>query len=291
MNKIKHLKVLITSVIVSLVACKKESEQLTVEKDIQSNIEIDSFEYKLKNNPKFFLKFWDKMTEEEYSKVKTVLQKDGKIDGFGKYIAGKESIEFEPIKDDNNGKIIGIELFDFSENFYNLLKDKYNLDPLITENKVVKSYIEENPCFLKLDCSEKLSRGKFIKNINEDELYNQLGTNFERFNTKVLKEYTEIITKTSNIIISQNNNKSYKYQLDLDIDYEPKDTYFYYFEPKREDSQKRVVVRVSDNIIYAKYFSANYFEREKKEKEERYNESKKQEQILKDNINQVKNDL
>jgi hypothetical protein len=293
MNKTTNLKnIAFIVLLVTMFSCKQSNEEIKTEEPISVINTTETFEYKLKNEPKFFLKFWENMTEEEYHKVINVLQTDGKINGFGRYVVGTEEIEMEPIKDSKSGNIIGLTLLDFSETFYNLFKEKYNLKSLATKNQFFEGYIEENPCYLHIDCDKKLSRGKFIQNADKEKLSSLFNVNFERFDKKILQEdYKEITTKTSNIIISHTDTGAYKSELNLDVDYDPKYVYFYYSENKIEDSQKRAVIRVSDDIIYIQYFATNYFEKREKEKKDNLIKTRKDDEKMKTKINQVKNDL
>lgn len=305
MKYYKSLMFIIASL--SLLACKKESENVTTENDVESFFKIDSFNYKLKNNPKYFLKFWENMTQEEYSKVKDILINEGKINSYGLYFnAGEEQIKFEPIIDSKNNNIIGIGLNGFSEKFYNLLKDKYKLDPLGTEKIIAKSYIEYNPCYLKLDCEDKLKRGEFIKDINEDEIYNLMGENFDKekrwihnlINNTVFyvpRGEQKIITKTANIIVGGINSGigSAKQVFSLNLsDYENQKQYFFYPKNKIEDSEKRIVIKkIPPTSLYVDYYPINYFENEKMKNEKGNIEYEKQEKVKKDRLNAVKNEI
>jgi hypothetical protein len=291
----------------SIIACKKESENVTTDNEVKPNIEIDSFNYKLKNNPKYFLKFWGNMTQKEYSRVKGILISEGKINYSDQYIAGDELIKFEPIIDSKNNSVIGIELFEFSENFYNLLKEKYNLDPLGTKKMIAKCYIERNPCYIKVDCDEKYKRGEFIKVTNEDEIYELMGENFDKkkrlihpmINNTVLyvpRGERKIITKTANIIVGGiiSNTGSTQDKFDLKLsDYEPGEQFFFYSGDKKSvNSEKRIVIkRISPTTLYVDYYPADYFEREKRKNEKGNIEFEKQEKVKKDRLNAVKNEI
>lgn len=286
MNKTTSLKnIALIVLLITMFSCKQNSAEIKTEELITTTDSTETFEYKLKNEPKFFLKFWENMTEEEYHKVINVLQTDGKINGFGKYIVGQESVKIEPIKNNKNDKIIGIALYDFQENFYNLLRDKYELQPLVTENLYFDSYIEENPCYLETNCQDRLKRGKFIEKLDKKELNGLINM----FDQKVLKkEYTEIKTTTSNIIIS--HNKSNKYDLDLEVSHYDSE-YTLFLKLENNDERKRIVVRFNRDIKYAEYYSANYFEKREKEKKDDIIKTRKDDEKMKTKINQVKNAL
>lgn len=304
----KYYKSLIYAIAsLSILACKKESNNVTIENEVKPNTEIDSFGYKLKNNPKYFLKFWDNMTQEEYTRVKDILISEGKISNYNlEYITGNELVKFEPIIDSNNNNVIGIGLYGFSENFYNLLKDKYKLDPLSTEKIIAKSYIEYNPCYLKVDCEDKLKRGEFIKDVNEDEIYNLMGENFDKkkrwihnlINNTVFyvpMGEQKIITKTANIIVegihSGRGSTNQVFSLNL-LDYEKQEQYFFYPKNKIQDSEKRIVINnIKPTTLSADYYPADHFEREKRKNEKLGAEFKKQEKLKKDRLNAVKNEL
>ncbi len=294
----------------SIIACKKESENVTTENDVESFVKIDSFDYKLKNKPKYFLKFWGNMTQEDYSRVKDILISEGKINYLNQYVTGDELVKFEPIIDSKNNNVIGIGLFDFSENFYNLLKEKYNLDPLGTEKMIAKCYIERNPCYLKVDCDDKYKRGEFIKDTNEDEICELLGENFDKDKEEKGLIYTlinrtvlyvpsverKIITKTANLLVggfhSSNGSTQDKFDLKLS-DYEPGEQFFFYLGDKKNvDSEKRIVIKnIYPTTLYADYYPADYYEREKRKEEKQSIEYKKQEKVKKDRLNTVKNEL
>jgi hypothetical protein len=153
MNKIKHLEVFIlVFVVVSLVACKQTSHK---EKKVnkENNItQIDSFEYKLKNEPKLFLEFWNGMSAEDFEKVANILTKQGVLK-YNKdahnysYLMGKadltlkmfsfrndylSSFTFEPGSESlfRAEKIDGIVLSSFDETSYEIFRLKYDLPPI-----------------------------------------------------------------------------------------------------------------------------------------------------------------
>lgn len=284
MNKTLLRLVFFTVLGFCTISCKQTSKEVKTI-DIEKNTtQVDSFEYKLKNKPKFFLKLWDNMTKEEYSKVLGILKKDGKIDSFGKYIVAEETVKLEAIED-NNGKIIGISLYEFSEKFYNLLKDKYKLQPLITENLYFDSYIEEDPCYLETNCQDRLKKGKFVEKLEKEELHGLV----TMFDSKVLKEgYREIETATSNIIISHSKSNEYKFKLGLGY-YDPKFTFF--LKLNNNDPSKRIVVRYNRDIKYVSYYSVNYFERREKEEKNSNIYIKVEEDRTKQKINKVREEI
>lgn len=131
-------------VIIFLYGCKKNT---TTNQDIiipeKVNIK-NEFEYKLKNEPKIFLKFWDGMTHKEFLKVKDLLVKENVLKDqviTGAYITGTcVPSDMKPIFE--NDKLVSIELLG-RECLYSIFKEKYDLPDLI-ERKYFKSNLNNN---------------------------------------------------------------------------------------------------------------------------------------------------
>ncbi len=148
-------------ILFALLSCKN------VEKTDESKVpivEIDSFDYKLENEPKIFLKYWSGMTLKEYLKVSELLVKEGKItqENLKEYYnLGTLKVEIEPfsipnegdnifaLNDDcnfnkNSGEYDGIILRYIDSIGYSFFKTKYNLRDLI-EKPRYSSVLVENP--------------------------------------------------------------------------------------------------------------------------------------------------
>ncbi len=132
----------------SILACKKESNIVTIENEVKPNTEIDSFGYKLKNNPKLFLKYWEGMTFSDYIKVSDLLTKRGVLEKYNgiynySYIVDDCEVSLEPIF--KNDILKGIKLARNIECIYPLFEKKYNLPKMVLKSNLIAYYRENNP--------------------------------------------------------------------------------------------------------------------------------------------------
>ncbi|MBP6756475.1 MAG: hypothetical protein KA210_10015 [Bacteroidia bacterium] len=146
MKYYKSLMFIIASL--SILACKKESNIVTIENEVKPNTEIDSFGYKLKNNPKLFLKYWEGMTFSDYIKVSDLLTKRGVLEKYNgiynySYIVDDCEVSLEPIF--KNDILKGIKLARNIECIYPLFEKKYNLPKMVLKSNLIAYYRENNP--------------------------------------------------------------------------------------------------------------------------------------------------
>jgi hypothetical protein len=249
-------------------------------------LKLNSFDYKYKNEPKYFLKFWNNMTKEDYYQAKKLMKKEGLIDfshdEYGNLYdikIGDDIINFTPVLEKN--LIIGVSISDVNENIYNLFMKKYNLPKLVNESTIGVCYKESNPCFLKNDCNDFLNIGNDISIVSLNEVKKQTNLNeeLEEYNTKVLPEdYIEIKNEKSNIILRNNLSlrgisligklKTVKHDLNTSSFYYPNNNELFESLNYRKDkkSQIRYVVTKNKNSIEITYYPNDYFTKEKKKK-------------------------
>jgi len=117
--------------------CKKESATnqniIVTPNVIKKGNTSNEFEYKLKNEPKIFLKFWSGMNIDEFLDVKKILVKENVLKGPGYIFGGYITVKCYPANMNpifENGKLISIEI-EGDECLYSLFKEKYKLPPLI----------------------------------------------------------------------------------------------------------------------------------------------------------------
>lgn len=151
-------------VFMALISCGKEKTKELGNKLKSSTTVVDSFEYKLKNKPKIFLKYWSGMSYKEYSRVSAILIKEGKIKehNFEEYYnLGNLLIKIEPFSlskntEDifilnskcefykENNKYDGILLRNIDTAGYEYFRLKYSLKKLVKQPRYVASLIENS---------------------------------------------------------------------------------------------------------------------------------------------------
>ncbi|OBQ56515.1 hypothetical protein JJL45_13160 [Tamlana sp. s12] len=118
-------------VIIFLYGCKKNTTNNNIIIPDKVNIK-NEFEYKLKNESKIFLKFWEGMTHKEFLMVKNLLVKENILKDqviSGAYITGIcAPSDIKPIFENDN--LVSIELIG-NECLYSIFKEKYDLPDLI----------------------------------------------------------------------------------------------------------------------------------------------------------------
>lgn len=296
MKYYKSLMFIIASL--SILACKKESNNVTIENEVKPNIEIDSFDYKLKNNPKLFLKYWEGMTFSDYIKVSDLLTKGGVLEKYNgiynySYIVDDCEVNLEPIF--KNEILKGIKLARNIECIYPLFEKKYNLPKMVLKNNLIAYYRENNPKYkpesmyfdgvtntylpeVFIDKSSKLQPNKIQK----------LDTrNNELINTREEFYKDEFIVKNKDVVICfkqekpiEENFKIYTYSLN---ESEEMAEYMRNINPLESfkdngnnelkfvecNSKTRIVSEMSKNFMSITYFTKKEYllqESEKKKK-------------------------
>lgn len=193
---IEILKLLsILFVIFTFLSCNEIKKSDPV---ILKSIEItETFEYKLNNEPKIFLKFWSGMNLEEYFKVCQILEDEGSLKkeySHYLYLLGdNEMVVVEPFNFDkkpivkyrinlgddiNKLKIDGVILKHINKNVYDLFSEKYKLQPCY-EKFICSASIEYNPEYKNYDVSKgfmslpltNLEIEELLKNYYKDYTY------------------------------------------------------------------------------------------------------------------------
>uniref|UniRef100_UPI00404782B0 hypothetical protein n=1 Tax=Flavobacterium sp. TaxID=239 RepID=UPI00404782B0 len=238
--------ILVSFFTILLFSCNNSNNKKN-EQDEISTVKVDSFEYKLKNESKIFLKYWSGMSYDEYIKVCELLVKDQILKKEGNnffYVLGKgyknvigiypsylnenstEKLEIETVNegDNINKKIDGILLGGINEENYVKFKNKYNLEILQkvsnfkaskSLNPLYKDFKTNNDISLLLDDIEvkKILKENFEGLYEcESELFYPSPSEFE----KLLIKEAKIIKKNNNVVIIDNFNF---YRKDIIHDY------------------------------------------------------------------------
>lgn len=152
-----------------LASCNKVSNEFSNEESNQITL-IDSFEYKMKNEPKIFLDFWDGMTKIDFERVVDTLNRKKILKSYYFQVTDDLKYSIEPIIYKNN--IIGGILIKGDNSLYELYKIKYNLPKLAEISNVSSVIFESNPTYLIKDLKEKSQKidlkGDFISNSSLD---------------------------------------------------------------------------------------------------------------------------
>lgn len=145
----ESIKVLFTFLLILLLfnSCKNEKvNNPEIEKSI--NQPQNDFDYKLRNEPKIFLKYWSEMTKDEASKVNDILINEGVIkqkpldDGFTYYIDNYTvTMEFNY---DLSNRLESISLKSNIDDIYPLYQKKYKLPNLVDCNTLIEYYLDNN---------------------------------------------------------------------------------------------------------------------------------------------------
>jgi len=154
----KLSNLLVLSALIFCTSClenKSNKENVSFEEQRNSEIEKQkeqeekSFNDKLQNASKIFLKYWEGMTYEEYNKVSKLLMEEGVIEEHTytvyKYKVGDCNVHITPIF--KNDLIYGIKLSNDIECIYPLYKEKYNLPDLVEKSTTKEFYRENNPYY------------------------------------------------------------------------------------------------------------------------------------------------
>ena len=268
-----------------LISCQKDKQSIESTISVDT-LKVNSFEYKYKNEPKYFLKFWKNMTIEEFKKAKLNLKKEGIIDlSYDKYGTfydlkiGNSIVNIDPIIEQN--KVIGVRLPEVDENIYNLYIKKYNLPKLETISLIGTCYKEKNPCFLNLDCKDLLKIDKNIKQVPLKEVLENtnLGEDIKyRYESKSLanSSFRLKTPKTDILIIRENEkiglltlsqiDKNEHNQADSDFYYSKIDTDLYNsldYDISNTAKYRYVVMKISYKICI-EYYPNDFFKNQQK---------------------------
>ena len=299
---IKLSKTISIFLLILLIQSCKEKTEVSIEKKVDTN----SFEYKLENKPKYFLKFWGGMSNDEFNKVFSLLVSDKTLTTFGLYYTGVGEFRIEPITDDKNIEVIGVRILDINEDFYSLLKEKYNLPNLVDKSSIRECFIETNPCYLQLDCKKYKNRGRFISLTTPKNLEATTKFTEDIYIRKVLPEdEIEFTSNIANIIIKNTwensviNSSELSYALHKE--YSLDNVRFFYFDSsvknpfynfsKEESSEKRAVVISSNLKMSVEYYPYNYFKKRQEKRNESRNKSIQMDMKKQEVINKTKNDI
>lgn len=276
------------------ISCNKK-ENIENSKTEGDTLNFKSFDYKYKNEPKYFLKFWNNMTKEDFNNAKNLMKKEGLIDlSYDKYgifydiKIGDDLINLTPVFEKN--VIIGIKIPDVSENVYSLFAKKYNLPKLVKKSSIGVCYKESNPCFLKNQCNEFLNISNDIREVslNEVKKNTNLNDDLENYYIKILpQDDIEVINEKSNIEL---RNSSTLGGLSLigklkDIKHDLNNSKFYYqndgglFESlnysKSRKSECRYIITKNKYTIDITYYPNDYFAKQSNmQKKEKIKEKK-----------------
>lgn len=279
------MRILLSLLLLLLLSCNK-NEKIESPSTFVDTLAVNSFEYKYKNEPKYFLKFWKNITIEDFYSIKAQMKKDGIIDlsndRYGtKYDIkiGKSIINFEPILEKDI--VIGIRLPEISEEIYNLYTEKYNLPKLVEISTVGICYKERNPCFHKEDCPDFLKIGNDISEVPLSEVEQYTNFNKKEYIVKGLPEdVIEIKNDKCNIevrnpfavggydLISKFRDTKHT----INSIYYPNNEYKFEHIRYKEHctTQYRYIVTRNIRSIDILYFPNDYFERKSnKEKSEK----------------------
>lgn len=150
---------IILSIFITLQSCnERKNINLNKAEKVDSTKTI---EYKLKNEPKIFLKYWSGMTVAEAFKVHDILIKEGIIkfeSGVFTYLLDEYStvIEFNYNVAD---KLESITLESNIDIIYPLYQKKYNLPDLINQNLLYQCYLDNNKDYDPVLTYKKIGQG------------------------------------------------------------------------------------------------------------------------------------
>lgn len=210
----------------SLSSCKKNNENKVVNTHQVKQSAEELFTEALKSKEKFFLTFWENMTQDEYYKVVELLKEEGKL-GFNDsfktvYNAGSCKVVLEPEFENRLLKSLALE---DAVCIYELFQKKYSIEPLQNKEYNDYRYIENNPDYQPVlqyfdgkvtkrlpaafyDDGQRLEPNRIIKlevnnNLNNRVLY-------------LAKAPIEVNSENAIIVVDQEvfENKNYTYSLD-----------------------------------------------------------------------------
>lgn len=218
--KAKTLVINLTIFLFSLfliISCNQKNEK-SVEKKLTVVDSISLFSYKLKNEPKLFLSYWDNMSSADYDRVSEYLLQnkiirkithEPFIEVASNYFYFETPSLFDPIIIPTfiDDKLCRVELFFQAKQSFNSLyksySEKYNLPILDSVCALVNCYKENNPKYK----NNKTDLEKRVDEFNEAPVDT---SNFLTSKTQITKVeyekdyYYKIIPK--NLNVNKNNN-------------------------------------------------------------------------------------
>lgn len=158
------MKKYICLILVILTSCNNAQRERRLDKSRTEVNSIDmpfvdtnTFEYKLANSPKVFLKYWSGMTYKDFFAVSNILKDEGVLESnYGLeyyFILDNEKIKIDlydlqnPYNKDEGKVYSSIILSELSKSNYNAFKTKYDLPELANGRILSKVKIEENPLY------------------------------------------------------------------------------------------------------------------------------------------------
>ena len=155
----KSLIILLT--FMSLQSCN-ERKHINLDIDKPEKLDLTkTFEYKLKHEPKIFLKYWSGMSVDESSKVDDILIAEGSI-AFDRGIYTYELDNYSVTMKFNfnaNNKLESITLKSDIDRIYPLYQKKYNLPDLVKSNLLYQCYQDNNPNYEPILTYKKIGAG------------------------------------------------------------------------------------------------------------------------------------
>jgi hypothetical protein len=285
-----------------LLSCNKVENEIPQKKDLVIS-KSNSFVYKLKNEPKYFLKFWKNMSKNDFERVKKILIKEGKLDKIYGIKYGKNSSLIEPIILEDT--VRGIKLITVNDAIYSLYQEKYQLPNLVKKSSIGICFKELNPCYLKPDCDNYLRVDKNIKEVNLEEVIQN--TNLSEFIHKYYNFYLpkysiELENDNATIIIEDDTETIERMPVGWLLNKKPEhNSTSNFFYPKKNNSDDifisrdltryRYVVLENEPNIIIEYYPIKYLKQRKeylkrKRKMEKEKESKeinkKTKELIKD---------
>lgn len=316
-----YFKFLIIASVFIFLSCKNKNTEVSNSSSIDSidSIDINSnFESDLENKSKFFLKYWEGMSYDDYIKVSHILAKEGVLEAYSNthnspenhfyYLVGNERLETAPIysKEDTD-KIVGIEIIAIQK-LYSAFMEKYSLPKLVTKNSLTSCYLERNPEYApistyienghpvaaKIDDSEQIRPNATINlDVNQVDFKEHFFTTRLPKNEIIIEKENSIIVLSSDQNYNENNYATrYKYNLDDSN----KDWIFWGSNESKANSKNRIVcLQILENPITAKFFDKNYYSKIKNDENKILQENKveTEEMNKKDNLrkNSIKDEI
>ena len=226
----KNTKIILISFLafLTLVCCKKAEN--TKDNHVEKFVEVDSFAYKLKNEPKIFLSYWNGMSYDEYIRVSNILTTEKILIKQGAdylYILGDgydndcfinaaflkkdlyDRVDVESLNTTTKKNIDGILLTNINQNIYNKYKSKYNLDPLqeVTRLTLVKSLNTKYKNYDPISIDERIHLSPVeIESVISECMNNLYSIPYMGKYKKLIVAQNKTIIKKDNVVIIDNFN-------------------------------------------------------------------------------------
>lgn len=292
--------------ILFLLSCQSSNnkEKLVSVKPVKERVD------KIDNKTKLFLDYWSGMTRSEYHEITDKLTQKGIVERGGgnvKYILGDKKLKIDlyyPNHDyisdsnpqiDENELAIGVNLWWFDSDSYEIFRKKYNLPKCVIVN-TSEFFMEDNPLYLNPN-ADKYSVGINRKKIGNKEindfmqswtldwkLWGDPSFTEVEWNTRVSVPEDLVIEKDS-VVILFTDIKDVSAPTALDQYYKGNRISFLYQNNDEIKSSKRLVKLSNLSQLRATYLPKKWYYQMKKEQEERYKkvEGESQERDKKNN--------